>query len=244
MADLIEASAIGTAWRLGLERLLQRGGEAYDLLLEATAPDITVDGRQLDPADQYLARRRWQSVETVANTIFPAAIAASSADRETLYRRYLTVAPTLHRIGANRKGVYFERLINYPLQDSPDRSNQLELVVQNLRGQLHTNGPMRHAYELQIFAPGRDRLPRGFPCMSSLSLHLENGHLRLAATYRNQYYIQKALGNILGLSRLQRWIAEQAGVETGPISMHAYHAQVDPGVSRRDVELLLRATTE
>jgi thymidylate synthase len=72
--------------------------------------------------------------------------------------------------------------------------NQLEIIIHDLEGELarkrRGQGPMRHMYEAQIFAPGKDRRPWGFPCMSSLSFHLDGDQLRLSATYRNQYYMQ------------------------------------------------------
>ena len=77
--------------------------------------------------------------------------------------------------------------------------------------------------------------------MSSMSLHLDGGRLRMAATYRNQYYVQKALGNMLGIARLQHWIAREVGIEVGALSMHAFHAQIDPGVPDREVVALLRS---
>ena len=82
----------------------------------------------------------------------------------------------------------------------------------------------------------------GFPCLSSLSFHLDHGRLRLSATYRNQYYVRKALGNFLGLAQLQRYVATEAGIETGELSVHAFHAQVDG--AQRDAGALWRGCQE
>jgi hypothetical protein len=73
--------------------------------------------------------------------------------------------------------------------------------------------------------------------MSSLSLHLEDGALRLAATYRNQYWIERGLGNLVGLSHLQRYVAVQTGLPVGALTMHAFHAELDR--SQRDSRALL-----
>lgn len=57
--------------------------------------------------------------------------------------------------------------------------------------------------------------------------------------YRNQYFIQRALGNYLGLARLQRFVATAVGLEQGPLTVHAFHAQLDLG--KQETDALLRA---
>ena len=77
--------------------------------------------------------------------------------------------------------------------------------------------------------------------MSSVSLHVVNDTLRLSATYRNQYYIQKALGNLIGLHWLQEFIASAAELQTGPLLMHAFHAQIDPDVPGHEIATMRAA---
>ncbi|HYN50732.1 MAG TPA: hypothetical protein VES62_07385 [Thermoleophilaceae bacterium] len=240
MAELVQERTMDAAWRTAVARLRALGDECYDLLVEIEDPSTTsAHGEVSRRVDAVLAARGQDGVSTVANTIFPAALAASSRDRTTLYRRYEAILPILRRDRKNKKGMYFERLIRYPLQDDPERMNQLELTISNLQRQLATRQPRRHAYELQVFGPGKDRLPMGFPCMSSLSVHIDSGNLRLAATYRNQYYVRKALGNFLGLSRLQGWIAHEVGLPVGALSVHAFHAEIDPDLRTHAVQRAL-----
>lgn len=129
-----------------------------------------------------LERRGFFSVETVANTIFPAQLVATSPTREQLYSRYLALLPRLRKLPKNGKGLYFERLIRYPLQRDPERTNQIETIIRDLKAQLARQqlkqGPLGSAYEAQIYAPGKDRLPQGFPCMSLLSFQLDGDVLR------------------------------------------------------------------
>jgi hypothetical protein len=161
MAELIRARSLTDAWVGGLETLLRAPGqESYDLLVEASEPsDISDDVVAL--ADAYFRRSRLRSTSTVANTIFPARLAGRSRDRATFYARYRKMLPRLKQLRANRKGIYFERLIGFPLQSDPSRSNQLELVIDDL-SRRPPSGAMRHIYEMQIFAPGKDRRPMGF----------------------------------------------------------------------------------
>jgi hypothetical protein len=43
----------------------------------------------------------------------------------------------------------------------------------------------------------------------------------LTALYRYQWFVQKALGNLLGLARLQGCIARELNVPVGPLVCHA-----------------------
>lgn len=243
MAHLVASTTLTDAWCRGLAHLVAHGGEAYDLLVETADPSPERgDARVYETLDAFLAVGLMQSVTTVANTIFPYGLSRSCGGREELYRRYGQLLRRLHRLGANRHGLYFERLTAYPLQgDDPRKANQLELMIARLQDELSRSGGLRHAYELAIHAPGIDTRPMGFPCLSALSFHVEEGRLRLAATYRNQYYITKALGNFVGLARLQGFVAAAVGLPVAALSVHAFHAQVDPDVAKGDVARLTRS---
>lgn len=181
----------------------------------------------------------------MANTIFPAQLARTAPDPQALYDRYQAILPRLRQCSKkNSRGLYFARLLDYPLRPTHAFAapiNQLEIVIRDLAGELARPNPLRFVYEVQIFAPGKDRRPIGFPCMSSLSFQLDGRQLRLSVTYRNQYYIQKALGNFLGLAHLQSFVAGAVGLDQGPLTVHAFHAQIDPDVGQRDAERLIRA---
>jgi thymidylate synthase len=208
--------------------------------VEIVDPRVVEQDQQYVVAlDDLLQRHGWQDTKSVANTIFPSDLARTSRSRDRLYARYLRLHDGLRRASKkNSKGLYFERLIRYPLQTDEARANQLETIIQALQGARRPGG-LYHAYELQIFSPGKDLRPMGFPCLSSLSAHVDGDRLRLSATYRNQYYIQKALGNFIGLAGLQRFIADHAGLKPGALSIHAFHAQIDPGVGAGELAALM-----
>lgn len=243
MAEIVAGRAIGPAWRAALRRLADADGRnLFDLVVEIERPTMDeIDVRYVGALDAVLGSHQWQDTRRVANTIFPAELARTSTSRARLYERYLALHDGLRRASSkNAKGLYFERLIRYPLQEDPARANQIETTIGAMLG-ARTPGGLHHAYELQVYCPGKDLRPRGFPCMSSLSAHVEGDRLRLTATYRNQYYIQKALGNFIGLADLQRFIASEAGLERGPLTIHAFHAQIDPGVGARELRGLAEA---
>jgi len=246
MAYLATGDTMTEAWVAALDHLHAHGGEEFDLIVAIAEPAPSgADPTIVRHVDGVLTAQGYDPVATVANTIFPVGLAASSADRATLYRRYRALLPRLHRLHrlpGNRKGIYFERLIAYPLQADPDRANQIETIIRDLSAQLARRalrqGPLGSVYEGQVFAPGKDRVPQGFPCMSSLSFQLDGTRLRLTATYRNQYYVRRALGNFLGLSHLQRFVCDAVGLGQGPVTVHAFHAKVDLLGKRATVTLL------
>lgn len=244
MAWVIHGETITAAWLAALEYLDAHEREAFDLLVEIADPSPDAADRTVIAAlDALLFTRRHHRVDTVVNTIFPVRLAGTSPDRTTLYTRYRQLLPRLRGLAGNTRGLYFERLIDYPLHKAGTETpvNQLEVLIADLKGQLARKGSLRHAYEAQIFAPGKDRLPQGFPCMSSLSFHLDQGALRLSATYRNQYFVQRALGNYLGLAHLQRFVAAAVGLAAGPLTVHAFHAAIDPAIGVQATRALIRA---
>jgi thymidylate synthase len=236
LAQLIIENTLVSGWREATRALVASPGhEIYDLIVEV-ADTGRVEAAALREVDGYLRSRRLQSLHTVANTIFPSSLARRAASRGNLYDRYNRA---LHRIRRrsrqNYNGTYFGRIIGFPLQPDQDRANQLERVIHDLGVTPHRR--MRHIYEMQIFAPGKDLRPQGFPCLSSISVHVEGGAVRLAATYRNQYYMERGLGNFIGLADLQQFIASEAGLPVGRMSVHAFHAKLDG--SARGAEALI-----
>ena len=246
MTCLISSESLDSVWLSAVGYLrLQPRHEEYGLIVESRTSEIC-DSQAVDALNTLLISKQKQTVQTVANTIFPQVIAETSASRDELYARYLGLFPRLRRFGSNKKGTYFQRLIAYPTCEEKESVNQLERIVSDLLRErsLHAegrSGAKRFIYEANIFAASRDHVPLGFPCMSSLSFQLDGEFLRLTATYRNQYYISRALGNLLGLSRLQRFVAGAADLKAGAITIHACHAELGPGFSNTDVDRLVAA---
>jgi hypothetical protein len=49
----------------------------------------------------------------------------------------------------------------------------------------------------------------------------------LTAIYRSHYYIERALGNILGLAQLLTFVAAEVGVDVGSLVCHSTYAVID-----------------
>ena len=58
-------------------------------------------------------------------------------------------------------------------------------------------------------------------------MRTEERRLALTAIYRNHFYIEKLLGNLIGLGRLMAFVAKEAGVTVGSLTVISTHAQID-----------------
>jgi thymidylate synthase len=84
------------------------------------------------------------------------------------------------------------------------------------------------AVAMPVRAPGRDNGLLGFPCLSHCSFQLDrSGTLHAMAHYRSHLMVERAYGNYLGLGRLMAYIASQAGLETGELTVTAGYARLD-----------------
>jgi thymidylate synthase len=243
MAISICALTLTDAWMDDLEYLHYQG-EQLNLVTTISEPDPDqVEEGIVGELDALLLRKGKQRVETVANTIFPSAYLRGSASRQEFYERYLLRLPRLRKQKGNRQGTYFGRLIEYPASVDVRRGetmNQLERIIQKLQTQLGSRGPKRFAYQAQIFVPGRDDASTmGFPCLSFVSFQLDRDRLSLTAAYRNQYYFGRALGNFIGLARLQQFVAQEVGLAPGSLTIHACHAEID-ALNQRETKELIR----
>lgn len=239
--------SITETWISGTERLIAEGGDAFTSILHVRRPSepngIELPARLL--LDSALRKKNDFDTETVANTIFPHAMARNRSAEE-IYTRYLSrTFPRLRRLEGNRRGTYFHRLIYHRGVDKDGNvteRNPLADVINKMRGALAGSSTKRSAYELAIYRPSLDaNVWMGFPCLSHVSLKLDPSArvVHLSAVYRNQYYVARAYGNLLGLSRLQRFITGELGLSVGELSCHATHAHLDRGV--RETEGLLVA---
>src|ERR1700722_8436603 len=207
--------------------------EAHHVVIDITDPVEMSDSSQavVSVVDDYLGHHSETGflVRTVANTIFPQATYEDHGAPD-FYSVYIEkIFPRLKR-SAQDWGRYFERIIAYP---GPDGAvNLLAEMVANIKRNVAGDKTYRNIYELPVYNPIKDAngSPRGGQCLSYMSFKLDkNRQLLLSAVYRNHYYTEKLLGNIIGLGRLMRFVGEQAKVSIGPLSILSTHAEVDAG---------------
>jgi hypothetical protein len=234
-----------SAWREAVRLVnVQPGHQAYNVIIDVTAPTkrASVGDPAIAVVNSFLLEHGSKAVETVANTIFPAA----------LYRRH--GAPKFFTVFRDRvlpkvrskerwSGYYFERIMQLP-QPGGEPINQIWSIVERIR-----NPSVRalNKFEISIFDPVRDvdNSPYGGQCLSFGSFKLvANGaekSLALTVMYRNHYYIEKLLGNLIGLGRLMHFVAKETDLVVGPLTVVSTHAVIDQpkGASRADILAML-----
>lgn len=243
---LEDARTAAEAWAKATSALSQRSGRAYNLIYSVTEPSARTpqDAALVRHFDTFALNHGLHSTETVANTIFPLDTYRSQGD--DLYGFYLEeVLPKVRK----QWGTYFERMIrrrnddgSFMLRDGVPL-NPLSLLVDKLGRRVRSGGSTTH-YELSIedgslelptYDPQRDGAYQlGGPCLSHVSFKLDHaGMLRLTGFYRSHWYVARALGNLIGLARLQTFVARSVGTKVGPMTIVASEAVLDVSAARR-----------
>jgi hypothetical protein len=253
MSELVpSAASVSEAWLLSLERTSAADdGRRIHVVSTVTEPGTEI-GSIRRVVDEALGAVHAQSVDTVAETIFPASLyedpggdwspdlsapecAALDAAADALYDSYTGMLPLLRTVNANKSGTYFSRMISWPGKEAGG-VNQLAARIDRLRSE-HAAGRRTHnaldidvaadaladsedLRGLQVYA-ATDRRVRSFPCLTHVDLTLHRGRLHATAVYRHQYLIDKAYGNLLGLSWLMKFLCQQTGYELGELVVHA-----------------------
>jgi thymidylate synthase len=216
------------AWVAASLDVIARGDEAYNVILDVDDAFVhdEADNAAISHVNRFLVARDQNPIITVANTIFPQSLYTAHG-APTFYEIYLRDYDKLTE--TKRWGRYFERMTRHrTLQGGI--YNPLDYLVDKIRRQ-NKRARFKSAYELAVYDPLKDgRMLRGSQCLSfvSFKLHPERG-LTLTALYRNHTYITRCLGNLIGLGRLQAFVAKEAGVDRGPLTCVSTHAEIDTG---------------
>ncbi|TIL83160.1 MAG: hypothetical protein E5Y89_01950 [Mesorhizobium sp.] len=168
----------------------------------------------------------------------------------------------IHAVRSDRQwGCYAMRILR-----QKDRDGTIYNPLESLLKKIEQHGQFKAAFELGLGQPlddfetvgddvaiyngATDRRPiRGhLPCLMHVSIKLDHGKVRLNATYRSHYYIQRLLGNLMGLARLQYFLAHEAGLEVGPLTINSTYAKLDTGEggawSLGDIDKLLASSRQ
>jgi hypothetical protein len=211
------------------------GHEAHNVIIDVENPvaGATLAHPIVRRVNDFLAIRD-KSVECIANTIFPQSLYQLHGMPQFIEVFNKQVLPKVRK-NARWSGYYFERMTN--------ELDQLSGIVERMRDE---NNASRNKFEVALFDPKRDvdGSPYGGQCLSLLSFHLLAGMpktLLLTAQYRNHYYVEKLLGNLIGLGRLMAFVAKETKTQVGALTVVSTHAQIDlPKASRQDIAALLQ----
>jgi hypothetical protein len=229
----VEAATCPEAWLKATDYLLtQSGYSTHSMILDIQSPILMTasDFRVFDQVDRFLQKHECFPIVTVAGTIFPAGLYQKhgSAGVYDIYTKQ--VYPKIK----DQWGSYAFRMLH---REKPDGTimNPLQVLIEKLKRQRKTKHPLRAAYELNFVDCFAD-IPLydgtldstrtlSQPCLSHLSFRIRShDSLMLTALYRSHYYVQKTLGNLLGLAQLQGFVAKEVGMGIGPLVCHSTFA--------------------
>lgn len=252
MSTIITATDIGQAWLRAYRALLAAPRRQLVNLAVDIADPLSEDLGIRSALERNLATLRdgpakgpWQSVHTVANTIFPVSLyTPGQPDSAARFFSHALLADRARHGRRSGWGTYIGRLIDYGMPDG-SRVNQLENMLRILRGDRHwadlyeapltypgetTADPHPHPYsgDMPVISPG-DRRRRGGPCLAHISITAVDGQLHLTAQYRRHSYVARAYGNFLGLARVLNFLAVESGHEVGSMLVVGTHAELEDG---------------
>ena len=170
--------------------------------------------------DAALALEDQYSTEDVAFTIFPQRLwTMAQGDRKTLFQFYRMAFPAYQAANRslNRKGLYFERLVNYGR--GPKDGNQLEWILSQYEDRHAVRKSMLQA---SVFDPEHDHIPEAqisFPCLQQVSFVPSTAGLVVNAFYATQQVFNKAYGNYLGLAQLGAFMAHEMKIPLARVNI-------------------------
>ena len=239
-----EGRSCASVW-LEAVQFVRDAGMAYNVVLGIEFPALVqpVDAAIQQRVDAFLVEHEAEPLATVASTIFPAGEYVHG-DAEEVFNDFPKIFPKIR----GRWDGYAVRMLTRSLK-MPDGSpiSPLERLVRKMRAQASRRGGMRSVYdismddpedpltEIAIYDASKDAAAIHPPCLMHLSFKLVENQVYLTVMYRTHYYIEKALGNLLGLAQLQLFVAEQMGkgFEPGPLVCHSTYALFDTGPKPR-----------
>lgn len=248
MAVLIQSERVVAAWLEAARHLAESAGYTdRNLVLEIANPGkLTAEDKQIISTVDAALRKRWPllSVQTVAGTIFPNDLYRKDK-RPAFYESYLNAMS--HGMKKGTWGTYAMRMMRRVTRDKKKTFNPLEVIVRKLQaakdgrriqagyemGLIDVEYDLEEGVdgfgcELPLYDPTVDRNRSiNMPCLSHLSFKLTGDKLDLTAVYRSHWYGQRALGNLIGLSNLHKFVGAESGFECGALTCIATHAYLD-----------------
>jgi hypothetical protein len=160
-------------------------------------------------------------LSVVAKVLFPDLPRKPNETRQQFYDRcdkMLSRALRLNRLHSSWGGTYFQRLRS--LDGSEDQIERAIRVLSEWEVRAET------AIVAHTSSPTIDGLrKRGSPCLQYIEiLWRDGGLLDLVAVYRNHDFLNKALGNFIGLGRLLNFIATETEKTPGRVICHSVRA--------------------
>ena len=225
----------------------QPGHESHNIMFDVADPTlgVSIDNPIISMVESFLNSFD-KSLFSIANTIFPNGLYHRYGMPKFIEEFHTKVLPKVRRTD-RWSGYYFERMTAYRTTKNQSL-DQLGSIIDRIRDPKNIS---LNKFDISIYDPERDidKSPYGGQCLSFLSFKLLTGvekKLLLTAVYRNHYYIEKLLGNLIGLGWLMTFVAKESGVGIGTLTILSTHAKIDqPGrITRDKINELLKKNSE
>ena len=243
----IEGKTVPEVWVRALRHLYEQPRhQDFDVFLSVASPtELTVaDTKVIDRLDRLLASNNGANIHTVAETIFPHSDYVREGARG-VYETYPTRMKEIHAARKDKRwGCYAMRMLSQTDLDGK-AFVPLQRLVEKMRKTVKYTacyelvpgrpylGDIGDAGDVFLYDPATDRKPYygNMPCLSLASFKYDRfkNAARLNATYRSHYYIQRALGNMIGLGRLLYFVSRESQLAVGPMTINSTYAVLDTG---------------
>jgi hypothetical protein len=258
--ELIKAQTAPSVWLAAVEYLEDcPEQEDFDVILHVAEPTVLSrqDAAVYREVDQFLTAHGAFSVHTVAETIFPLDEYLRNG-AGGVFKEFPSKIRAIQKGRSDSNwGSYAYRFLR-----QQDARGEVFNPLEELVDKIAAHGKYRASFELNAGRPLEEDIPiydavtdrkrlYGGPCLSHLSIKVHDGKVRLNATYRSHYYVRRLLGNLVGLGRLQYFLAKETKLEIGALTINSTFARLDTGSSdtgggwgKRDVEALIARCRE
>ncbi len=169
--------------------------------------------------NRFLEAHEKEPLATVATTIFPGSEYIHGGASE-VYHDFTSVLPKIR----GRWDGYAARMLSPSIaRHDGSKVSPLERIIEKMKRQAQRPGPMRSVYDISLDDPDdpitdvaiyhadQDAGAIHPPCLMHLSFKLVSNRVYLTALYRTHFFIEKVLGNLIGLAQLQSFVADQIG---------------------------------
>lgn len=236
--QLIEGQAAPAVWLGAVEHLTRcTDTQDFDVFLHIAEPTVlsVQDALVYKEVDRFLTTHGAFSVHTVAETIFPLDEYVRNGSRG-LFEDYPAKLRAIQKGRTDGNwGSYSYRILR-----QKDFEGKTFNPLADMVSKIVKHGKYTASFELGQGRPFEDEIPiydpaidrkrlYGGPCLSHLSVKVHNGRIRFNATYRSHYYVRRLLGNLVGLGRLQYFLARETKLAVGGLTINSTFARLDAG---------------
>jgi hypothetical protein len=230
-----EGPSCAAAW-LAAVQFVRDAKRTYNVSLGIESPDMVrpIDAAIQQHVDDFLRAHESDPLSSVASTIFPAGQYLHGGADEV----FNEIPKHFPKMKGRWDG-YAGRMLAKTLKVGDETISPLERLLRKMKRQaksgsiydISIDDPQDPLLDLAIYDAAKDAGPMYPPCLMHLSFKLVQKQVYLTATYRSHYYMQKVLGNLLGLAQLQLFIATELGTDfsVGPLVCHSTYATFDRG---------------